>query len=59
MNPHDLFHQCYKYVTDFLFGRLSIRDSRDGPYFPPKIKLLSSQIQMNTLFYNNDERKKK
>ena len=34
---------------------MRIRDSRDEPHFPEKEKLLSSQIQTNTLFKNNKE----
>ena len=53
--PHDLCYHCYKDGPDLLFGKLRIRDSRDKTHFPAKIKLLSSQIQINTLFKNNDE----
>ena len=37
---------------DFLFFKLRIRDSRHEPCFPLKIKLLSNQIETNTLFKN-------
>ena len=45
-------------VHTFLIGKLSIGDSRDEPNFPAKRKLLSCQIQMNTLFKNNYGRKR-
>ena len=59
INSHDLCYQCSKYGPGFLFGKLGIRDSRDEPHFPAKIKLLSSQIKMNTLFQNNNENKRR
>ena len=49
-------YQCSKDVWDLLFDKLRIRYSRDEPQFPVKWKLLSSQIQINTFFKNNDER---
>ena len=52
INPHDLCYQCSKHGADFLFGKLRIKD-----FNVPKIKLISIQIQMNTLFNTNDERK--
>ena len=55
INLSDLCYQCYRFVSEFLFGKLRIRDYREEPHFPAKISLLSSQIQMNTLFKNNDE----
>ena len=36
INPRDLCHQCYKYGSDFLFGKLGMRGSIDEPYFPEK-----------------------
>ena len=44
-----------KYIIEILFDKLRIRDSIDEPHFPAKIKLLSSQIKINTLFQNNNE----
>ena len=38
---------------------MRIRDSRDEPYFPGKVKLLSCRIQMNTLFKDNYGRKRR
>ena len=55
INPRGLCYQCYKDIPDYLFGELIIRYPRDEPHFAAKIKLLSSQIQMNTLFNNKDE----
>ena len=59
INPHNLFYQCSKYSPDFLFSKSRIRDYRNEPHFPTKIKLLSSQIQINTLFKNNYEIKER
>ena len=59
INPRDLCYQFSKDGPDFLFGKLKIRYSIYEPYFPAKIKVLSIQIQMNTLFHNNDERKRR
>ena len=53
INPHDLYYQCSKDGPDFLFVKLGIRDCGYEPLFPEKIKLLSFQIKMNTLFKNN------
>ena len=53
MNPHELCYQCFKDGPEFLFGKLRMKDSRYKPNFTAKRKLLSSQIQMNTLFNNN------
>ena len=36
INHHYSFYQCYKYGSDFLFGKLRIRDSRDEPCFPER-----------------------
>ena len=58
INHNELCYQCSKDGTECLLGKFSIRDSRNEPHFPEKIKSLSSQIQMNTLFENNDERKR-
>ena len=58
-NPHDLCYQCSKDGPNFLFGTLSIRGSGDEPHFPAERKLLSCQIQINTLFNNNYERKRR
>ena len=57
INPHDLCYQCYKHGPDCLFSKLSIRGLNDEPHFPEKIILISSQIQINTLFKTNDGRK--
>ena len=40
INKHDLCYQCSKDGPEFLFGNLSIGDSRGEPYFPAK-KLIS------------------
>ena len=56
INPHDLCYECSKYVPDFLSGKLRIINYRKEPHFL-KIKLLSGQIKMNTLFKNTNERK--
>ena len=57
INPRYLFYQCSKHGPDCLFGKLRIKVFNDEPYFPEIIKLILSQIQMNTLFKTNDERK--
>ena len=54
---HDLCYRCSKYGPDYLFGKLSIKYSNDTPHFPEIIKLISNQIEMNTLFKTNDEKK--
>ena len=54
INSCDLCYRFSKDGPDFSFGKLRIRDSRDEPHFPAKRKSLSCQIQMNTLFKNND-----
>ena len=36
INFHDFCHRCYKDGPYFLFGKLSIRDIKDEPYFPGK-----------------------
>ena len=59
MNLHELCYQCFKHVPDCLFGKLGIKDFNDEPHFPQKIELISSQIQMNTLYKNNDEIKRR
>ena len=38
---------------------MGIKDFNDKPHFPGKIKLISIQIQTNTLFKANDERKRR
>ena len=53
INPHDLCYQCSKYGPNLLFVKLRIKDFNDEPHLTKIIKLLSSQIQMNTLFKNN------
>ena len=57
IDTHYLFYQCSKHGPDFLFGKLRIKDFNDEPHFTKTIKLISSQIQMNTLFNNNDGKK--
>ena len=52
-------YQCDKDGPEFLFGKLSIRDKRDEPYFPVKRKLLLGQIRINTFFKKKHERKRK
>ena len=59
INPRDWFHYCYKDGPVFLFGKLRVSYSIDKPCFPAKSKLLSCQIQINTLFKNNYGRKRK
>ena len=59
INHHDLCYQFSKDGSDFLFGRFGIMDSRDKTHFLAKTKLLSSQIQINMLVKNNDERKRR
>ena len=55
INPHDLCYKCSKDGPEFLFGKLRIRDYRDEPCFPSKVKILSCKIQMNTVFNDKDE----
>ena len=55
INPHDLCYHSSKDFTEFLFGKLRIRNFRDEPCFPAKRKLLSCQIKTSTLFENNHE----
>ena len=55
INPRDSCYQCSKNIPEFLFVNLRVRDYRDELHFPAKIKSLSSQIQINILFKNNDE----
>ena len=51
-------YQCSEHDPDWLFDKLRIKDFNDKPYFSKKIELISSRIQMNTLFKNNDEIKR-
>ena len=53
INPHNLCCQCLEHGPYWLFGKLRIKDFNDEPHLTKIIKLLSSQIQMNTLFKNN------
>ena len=48
-------YQCSKHITDCLFGKFIIKDFNDEPHFPIKRILISSRIQMNKLFKNNDK----
>ena len=59
INLYDLSYQFPKHRLDFLFYNLRIKDFIDEQYFPERIKLISSQIQMNALFKTGDEIKKK
>ena len=59
INTNDLYYQCSKHGPDCLFGKLRIKDFNDGPHFHGRIKLLSYQIQMNTLFNTNVEKKRR
>ena len=59
MNPYDLCYQCSKHGPDCLSGLLRIKVFIDEPHFTERIKLLSNQIQMNTLFKNNYEIKRR
>ena len=54
INSHDLCYQSSKYGTYCLYGKSRIKDFNDEPHFPERIKLISSKIQINTLFKNND-----
>ena len=56
MNPHNLFNKCSKYDPYCLFGKLRIKYLNDKPHFPEKIKLILSQIQINTLFKKYDKK---
>ena len=58
INTHDLCHQCSKHGPNFLFGKSRIKDFNDKPHFPKRIKLVSSKIEMNSLFKTNYERKR-
>ena len=57
INTRELCYQCSKHDPNFLSGKFRIRDYRYKPCFPVKRKSLSFQIQINTLFKNNDEKK--
>ena len=57
INTCELFYQCSKHGPDLLFGKSEIKDFNDEPHFPERIKLISSQIEMNKLFKTNYERK--
>ena len=53
INNSDLCYHYYKRGPDFLWGKLRIKDLYAEPHFPERIELISSQIQMNTLFKTN------
>ena len=53
INHHDFFYQCSKHGPDCLFDQLRSKEFNDEPNFPKRIKLMSSQIQMNMLFNTN------
>ena len=36
INPHDLCYQFLKHVSDFLYGKLTVKDFNDEPHFPEK-----------------------
>ena len=57
MSTHDLCYQCYKHGPGCLFGKFRIKDFNDEPHSPQIIKLVSSQININSLFNTNYERK--
>ena len=59
INPRYLFYQCSKHGPYGLFGKLRIKVFNDEPYFRERIKLILSQIQMNTLFKTNVEIKRR
>ena len=44
-------------MDQIIFGKLGIRDYRDEPFFPSKLKLLSIKIKINILFKNISGRK--
>ena len=51
---NDSCYQCSKHCSDCLLGKLRIKDFNGEPHFPKRIKLISSQIQTNTLFKDNN-----
>ena len=55
INPQYLCYQCSKHSPDCLFGKFRIKAFNYEPHFPKRIRLISSQIQFNTLFKTNDE----
>ena len=54
-NPRDLCYQCSKHGIDCLLGKLRIKYFDNETHFPGKIKLISSLIQINALFKNDDK----
>ena len=59
MSTHNLCYQCYKHGPGCLFDKFRIKDFNDEPHSPQIIKLVSSQIKINSLFKTNDERKRR
>ena len=59
LNTHELCYQYSKHGPYFLFGKLRIKYFNDEPHFPERIKSISSQIQMNKLFNDNEKIKRR
>ena len=57
INPNDLCYKWSKHGPYCLYGKLRNKDFNDEPHFPLK-KLISDQIQMNTLLKANDKIRK-
>ena len=58
INSHDLCYQCPKHGPDCLLGKSRINYFNDEPHLPKTIKLILSQIEMNTLFRTINKRKR-
>ena len=55
INPRDLCYQCSKDVTDFLFGKLRIRDYIYKPWFYLKVNcyhIKSKLIRYLSIYWN-------
>ena len=55
LNLYDFCYQFPKHGPDCLFDKLRIKDINDEQSFPERIKMISSQIQMNALFKTGGE----
>ena len=59
INTHDLCYRCSKHGPDGLFGKSRIRDFNYELNFTEIINLISSLIQINTLFKTKDKIKRR
>ena len=48
-NNNDLYYKCSKYGSDFLFGKLMIRDNRNKLFFRIKINKIPDEYYMKIM----------